>query len=363
MTRAARRRVCGGARMPGRRFARMRAGLAAAGGLAIVACAEPPASQSVRLLAMGTSVDITVAGASDTRFEAALDQIEPFLADFGRDFYAWGSGELAELNAALAAGQAFEASPAMVELLLTAQRLSAASTGTFEPAVAALIEAWGFHDANGPPPAEPAAETIAAWLATNPGIRSLRVDGQRVSAPAALQLDLGGIAKGRAVDAVVEQLQAAGIDNALINAGGDLRVIGEPPGRQWRIGVQSPRSDATVGTITLGSGEAAFTSGDYERFFDTDAGRMHHLLDPATGYPASHTQAVTVLAGNGTLADAAATAIFVAGPARWRAVADDLGVDDVLRVDGDGRIEATAAMRDRLQASPEYESDILVARP
>jgi thiamine biosynthesis lipoprotein len=115
--------------------------------------------------------------------------------------------------------------------------------------------------------------------------------------------------------------------------------------------------------VELRDGEAAFTSGDYERYFDSAGGRMHHILDPTTGYPATHTQAVTVLADEGTLADAAATAIFVAGPARWRDVARKMAVDAVLRVTSDGQIEVTPAMRDRLQISTEHVSDIIVVSP
>ena len=106
-----------------------------------------------------------------------------------------------------------------------------------------------------------------------------------------------------------------------------------------------------IGIIELGSHEAAFTSGDYERFFEYAGQRMHHLLDPKTGRPATHTQALTVLANDPVLADAAATALFIAGPERWRGIAENLGISEVLRIDADGTIEMTAAMSARIQLS------------
>ena len=105
--------------------------------------------------------------------------------------------------------------------------------------------------------------------------------------------------------------------------------------------------------MTLADGEAIGTSGDYQRFFELDGKRYPHLLDPRTGYPADHTQAVTVLipAGPkaGTLSDAASKPIFIAGPAQWREMAGRMGVGLVLRVDRDGRLEVTEALRRRLE--------------
>jgi thiamine biosynthesis lipoprotein len=146
-------------------------------------------------------------------------------------------------------------------------------------------------------------------------------------------------------------ITAAGVRDALVNAGGDLRATGSRGERPWRIGIQAPRGEGELGVIALADGEAAFTSGDYERFRDENGHRLHHLLDPLTGRPAEHTQAVTVIADNGTLADAAATAIFVAGPERWREVAKALGVALALRVDSDGQVSMTDAMRTRIMSA------------
>lgn len=144
-----------------------------------------------------------------------------------------------------------------------------------------------------------------------------------------------------------------GIHNALINIGGNVMALGSKEGRKWRVGIQHPRQPGPLATVLLDDGEAIGTSGDYQRFFEVDGKRYPHLLDPRSGYPASHTQAVTVLipagAQAGTLSDAASKPIFIAGPEAWRDMARRMGVGLVLRIDGEGRIQVSEALHKRLE--------------
>jgi len=309
-----------------------------------------------RIFAMGTWVDAIFEARDEDAEIIALRDVENLLRSFERDYYAWSDGELSRVNSAIASSQALPISPEMAELLAYAQRISASSQGHFDPGVASLVELWGFHSGV-ETAAEPAPQLIRDWLADDVGIRNLSIRDRNVSADSsALQLDLGGIAKGAAVDRIIGLLIRHGVENALVNAGGDLRAIGTRPNRRWRVGIKAPRSSGLLGYVELADGEAAFTSGDYERYFDVDGQRMHHILDPLTGYPATHTQAITVIANDGTTADAAATALFVAGPEKWRDIAAALSVDTVLRVDISGAIEMTEPMRARLRAADADES-------
>jgi thiamine biosynthesis lipoprotein len=334
----------------------------AVGLAAIAACARGDETVEYHLFAMGTSVDLTLPQSAVGPGSDILRAIEAELSAFERDYYAWGDGELAALNRELSLGNDFEVSPGMADLLADARRIAAQSEGAFEPGVGALVELWGFNGPDNPRRTEPAAAAIARLLEEAGLIADVTIDGTRIHAdPASYTLDLGGIAKGEAVDRIVEMLAGRGVTRALVNAGGDLRVLGERPDRPWRIGVVAPRRPGLLGTITLRPGEAAFTSGDYERFVERDGARWHHILDPRTGYPATHTQAVTVIAPDGVTADAAATALFVAGPDNWERLASRLGIDAALRVDRSGRIEMTTSMRDRFQADADEPSDIIVA--
>ncbi|MDX1561545.1 MAG: FAD:protein FMN transferase [Gammaproteobacteria bacterium] len=340
----------------------MRAPLALTAALAFAACASPDDGfVDYRLFAMGTWVDVTLPAAAIEQHADLIAGIEAELRAFERDYYAWSDGELAALNRALTEGRPFAASDDMTALLETARRIAAASGGAFDPGIGALVERWGFHAsdaATGPPPT---SAEIGELLAASGSLADIVISGNEIRGNGRrFVLDLGGIAKGYAVDKLVDELAARGIASALVNAGGDLRVLGARGERPWRIGIQAPRGDELLGAIVLPPGQAAFTSGDYERFAEIDGQRAHHIIDPRSGRPAVHTQAVTVVASDAVLADAAATALFVAGPDDWQRTADRLGIAAVLRVDASGRIEMTPAMRDLFQVNAALESDILV---
>jgi thiamine biosynthesis lipoprotein len=281
---------------------------------------------------MATWVDLDIRGLHGADSAAAISATEDLLRRYERDYYAWTPGELADVNAAIRRGESFMASQGMAELLTESQRLSELSDGFFEPGLGGLVELWGFHSSAHPRPHPPHRDEIESLLGADSRIASIRIENLQVTSQArGLTLDLGGIAKGAAVDAVVDVLRERGIANALVNAGGDLRVIGyagtETNERFWRVGVRHPRKQELLGVLELADGDAAFTSGDYERNYDHEGKRLHHILDPRTGHPVAHTQAVTVIAASGTLADAAATELFVAGPERWRELALALDVE------------------------------------
>jgi thiamine biosynthesis lipoprotein len=326
-------------------------------GCLAIGCASPDTPSTIareRLYAMGTWVDVTFQSADDDVTGAAIADIEQMLRQFERDYYPWTPGALANLNTAFATGRAATVDPAVRALLQRAQGLSDASDGYFDPGIGALVELWGFDSSSAETRAPPADADIDATLeAIGDGFAALELDAEQVrSRSGALKVDLGGIAKGAAIERCIEILQRHGIDDALVNAGGDLVAVGRAPGeRAWRVGIRHSREDGMIGIVELGSREAAFTSGDYERFFEHEGQRLHHLLDPNTGRPATHTQALTVLANDPVLADAAATALFIAGPERWRGIAENLGISEVLRIDADGTIEMTAAMSARVQLS------------
>lgn len=333
-------------------------------GALLAACGGGETFRAERLLAMGTWVDLAIAPPDEATGARLIAEIETLLRSFEADYYAWSvDGALVRLNRGLAQGESVRVDPALAALLRAAQRYSAESGGAFEPAVGELVELWGFHSAEAAPTRPPDPALIEAWLRRDARIRNLAIDlngSVSLARGEPMTLDLGGIAEGEVVNRIIEILRAAGVENALVNVGGDLRVLGTRDGRPWRIGIQAPRAQGVLGIIELASGDAAFTSGDYQRFYEFEGRRMQHILDPSTGYPVTHTQAVTVITTDGVQADAAATALLVAGPDRWEAIARALGVDMVLRVDASGRLELTAPMRDRLQAGIEPGSDIIV---
>ena len=314
---------------------------------------DPAQTVQERFYAMGTWVDVMFESPDAETSAAALAGVEAALRGLERDYYPWAAGELADLNASLASGRGSDVSDGLAQLLRRAQEISATSEGLFEPGLGSLVELWGFHSTDFTDREPPSDIAIGAALEASGVIAALQIHGHHVDSPRpGLKIDLGGIAKGAAVGWIIELLESHDIAAALVNAGGDLAATGRAPGgRPWRIGIRHPRHDGLLGSLELADGESAFTSGDYERYYERSGQRMHHLLDPGTGRPVTHTQAVTVLADDPVLADAAATALFVAGPDRWLRIADVLGIASALRVDASGSVEMTEAMSARLRPS------------
>ncbi len=199
------------------------------------------------------------------------------------------------------------------------------------------------------PPRTPQRDEIANLLAQAIGVSSIRwVDDQIVGAPPGLMLDLGGIAKGAILQDSVQILLDLGIENAIINIGGDLTVIGDVNGRPARIGVQSPAEDRAIASLEIVAGETVVSSGDYERYIEIDGNRYSHILNPRTGFPVEHTSAVTVIHTDAMLADAAATALMVGGAAEFEELTNALGLKFALLIDASGDLRLTPAMELRL---------------
>ena len=337
--------------------------LAACAAFCACGCSNKP--QAVEFLAMGTRVSVDVAQADASRAGPAIQEIESLARRLGNEWYPWtpdGHGELAQLNAGIARGDTVVVSQALASLLARTQEIMRASDGSFDPGVGKLVELWGFTTGDRPAtlPA-PTEDQINAWVRDHPTFKDLHIDGTRISSPRRdLKIDLGSIGKGRVVDLAIQVLRAHGIHNAIVNAGGKLRVIGTAGHRAWRIAIRDPRDAKALGWMQIEGDESVSTSGDYERFVMIDGRRLHHLLDPRTGRPTEHTAAVTVLADDATTADGASTAVFLAGPSKWRAVARALGIRYALRVDAVGKMQITRALSQRLELLPDARQRLAI---
>ena len=334
----------------------MRAGLklflVVLGALLLAACGRTPL-QEQQAYVFGTRVEVLVASADPEQGRQAIAAVLREFDRLHRAYHAWQDSELTVLNAAIAAGRPSTVSPELAEFVHEAQTLAKQGDYLFDPGIGQLIKLWGFQ-ADEFKAELPAKADIAAWLKSKPSIADIGLDGQTVtSRNRNVALDFGGYLKGVALDRAAAILRAQGINNALINIGGNIMALGSKEGKKWRVGIQHPRQPGPMATVTLDDGEAIGTSGDYQRFFEVDGQRYAHLLDPRSGYPAAHTQAVTVLvpAGPkaGTRSDAASKPIFIAGPGQWREMARKMDVGQVLRVDHDNRIFVTEALRQRLE--------------
>ncbi len=208
-------------------------------------------------------------------------------------------------------------------VLSFAVQMQQETQGWFHPGIGKLTQLWGF-ERTPPPKAPPREEAIRQALPPSQCFRHSAHGWVRLHENCLL--DPGGFVKGYAADEAVRILKRYGVAHALVDAGGDIRLLGDHCGRPWRIGIRDPRGRGVLGVVELAD-TAIVTSGDYERFFVHEGRRYHHLLDPHTGWPARGLVSVTVLDATAMRADAAATALFVAGPARIARLARRLGVE------------------------------------
>ena len=283
---------------------------------------------------------------------AAADEIERRFRVAGRDWYAFGDGELARVNARLARGEPAPVSPVLAALLSRAMRLHVDSGGLFDPSVCALVRLWGFDSeaSLGAAREPPADEAIRPLLGEKGHALELRIDAGMASSARPLCIDLGGMAKGTALELARSVLEERGITDAFVDIGGSSQLaLGQKGSRRWAIGLRHPRTGRVAGRLSLEPGEAVSTSGDYERAWVANGQRYHHVLDPATGKPTSASASVTVLAGDAELADAASTALMVAGPTRFSEICGRLGIKAALLVTSNGELLATPAMARRLE--------------
>jgi thiamine biosynthesis lipoprotein len=316
----------------------------------LIGCAPtpPPESHSRTIIALGTVVTVDILGTDEDQAEPALDAVERYFQLIQREWYAFGDGELGKVNQALSRGNPAEMSPDLADLTRRSLALRDLSGGLFDPAVGMLVELWGFADTDAVNRAPPDDDDIQRWK-DNSEHAAPRLVGTAVSADRPIKLTFGAVAKGTALNQACVLLLEMNIQNALVDAGGDLKVLGRRDARRWRIGIRNPRADGILGVIELDSGEAVVTSGDYERYFTHAGQTYHHLLDPRTGRPVADTAGVTVLHQDAELADAAATALMVAGADHFHEVARLMGIDVAMLVTTQGDIIMTPKMTARIR--------------
>lgn len=258
---------------------------------------EPPFHYDNSMM-MDTIVEVSVWGEGEVPVEAAVDSALAAMSEIADLF--WEGLVDTRTDSAVLASEEFTY---LVGLSRDVHRIS---EGRFDPTVGQITRLWHFWEDAAPPH----PDSIRAGL-ENVGLEryfAREGGGQFI-------FDVGGIAKGLAVDRAVARLRSLGYESAIINAGGDLALLGSRPNsKPWRIAIRHPRRPGDfLGYLELEDVSVA-TSGDYERCFVSEGTRYHHILDPLTGMPGRRSNSVTVVAPSACLSDALATGLFLMGP-------------------------------------------------
>jgi thiamine biosynthesis lipoprotein len=290
---------------------------------------------------MGTELVVEVVGPDGEALERALaaavaelERVEDLMTD-------WRPSELTRLNDAAGTGP-HAVPPELARLVARGLEVARLSGGAFDPTYAGVGRLWDFKQQ---PPVIPDAEQLRAGLALV-GHDRVRVDLEAgtVELPAGMRLGLGGIAKGYGVDRAMAVLMEHGVERALVNAGGDLKALGRGPDGPWEIAVRHPRDRERVLAVLPVVNTCVVTSGDYERFFEHEGRRYHHIIDPRTGYPSEGCTSATVVAPDAAAADALATALCVLGPERGLELIESLDRVEALVVDMQGQVRVSSGL-------------------
>src|SRR5579863_10383889 len=258
------------------------------------------------------------------------------------------TSEVSKVNR-LAAKQSVKISPELFKLLTKALEYSRITEGAFDITYASVGYMYDFRERKRPTEQQIASALPAVnyrHVLLDPATSSVRFSQPGV------RIDLGGIAKGYAVDCGIDILKARGYTHALVNAGGDSRVIGDRFGKPWMIGIRHPDHPDQVITRVPLTDSAFSTSGDYERYFDEDGVRYHHIIDPRTGHSASKVRSATVIAPTATRTDGLSKTAFVLGPDEALRIYNSLPDVDAILVAPDGRILYTKGLAPPEAAPP-----------
>ncbi|WP_372572379.1 FAD:protein FMN transferase [Ruegeria jejuensis] len=311
---------------------------------ALVGCLFDEESEVVRLSGetMGTTYNITIVG-EDLDEEAMAVAVTESLAATNAKMSNWDPNSEVSVFSASGDTQPVAVSAEFATVIAAANEVHAQSNGRFDVTLGPLIELWGFGPRKPEDPV-PSDEAITAALDHVGQDRLLLLDpgaGTLAKSDAAVGINLAAIAKGYGVDAVAAAVEGFGVENYMVEIGGDLVTRGEnDKGEPWRIGIERP--DAAVQALELivpVSNHGLATSGDYRNFFETDGVRYSHIIDPTTGRPITHrTTSVTVVADDAMMADAWATAMLVLGAEEGLKIAEErkLAVFFISRAAQDG---------------------------
>lgn len=310
-----------------------------------------PEPRRAEYLVFGSTTTVEIRGLEKIRAEPILAEIGQLLQQDQREWHPWEISDLMRLNAAIVGGGTYEAPPGLAGLIRRSKEIFTTSHGLFDPALGKLIGLWGYHTSEFPLTTPmPEMEQVQHLLQQRPGMDDVDIaDDNTVSVRRpGIELDLNGLAEGYAQEQIAALLLRQGVSNALINVGGDVLALGQADERPWHVGIESPNHGVLAG-VDLGAREALFTSGDYNRYREVNGMRWAHILDPRTGMPVHGTAATSVIHPDAVVADAAATALMIAGPEEFVSVSRSMGVACAMLLTDSGELHVTPAMQRRLR--------------
>lgn len=317
--------------------------------LAFTALPAPAEWYSREEAIMGTAVRVELwhddAAAARSAMSAVMDEmhrIDALMSPYKLE------SELSRINRE-AAHKQVPISQEMLDLITRSIEFSKLSGGAFDITFSSVGYLYDYREH-----VKPTDQQIAQAL---PGINyhHLQLDPKARTihfARPGVRIDLGGIAKGHAVDNCIAILKGRGITNAIVTAGGDSRLLGDRRGRPWNVGIRDPRQRGEVAAVLPLADVAISTSGDYERYFEEDGVRHHHIINPKTGKSATGVRSVTIIGPDGITTEGLTKSVFVKGPKEGMRLIESLRGVDAIIIDDAGRMLYSPGLRDAVREEP-----------
>jgi len=320
---------------------------------ALSGCVGAPTGQESAVVTraqmqMGTLVKITVVARSEAVAQAAATAGFTEIRRLEELLSTWiPTSELSRVNAS-AGVMPVHVSPETLTVVQRAVQVADMTDGGFNIAIGPAVDAWRVTEGQRIP-----TESELDALRPLVDLQAVHVDVREQTiylGKAGMRIDVGGIGKGYAADQAVDALRRAGAIAGVVALSGDIKTFGRlPGGKMFPVGIQHPRRDGSVLAWIDLQDEAISTAGDYERFFEREGVRYHHILDPRTLQPARSCQSVTVIAREGVWADGLDTGIFVMGPERGMELVERLPDVEAIIVDKDGRLLVSSGLKQRIR--------------
>lgn len=288
---------------------------------------------------MGTRVSVEFWHTDDVKADQCMQQVFSNMHRIDELMSSYKAySEISKINR-MAASQPVHLSKEVFDLLIRANEFSRLSDGAFDITYASLGHDYDFRAKKKPTQAQ-IDKKLPVINYQNLVLKNQSVEFSKPG----MRIDLGGIAKGHAVDQGIDILIRCGIKHALVTAGGDSRILGDKNGRPWMIGIQHPRKKSETALHIPLSNIAISTSGDYERYFLTNNERIHHIINPATGKSAKLSWSASVIGPDATTTDALSTTIFILGAERGLRLIDSLPEIDAIIIDSQGKVHYSSGL-------------------
>mgnify|MGYP004685132611 FL=1 len=311
---------------------------------------EENESESRDIFAMDTYMTLTAYGKNAKKaLDAAVDEINNIeqLVSTGI-----GSSEVSQINEN-GKGSVSETTGYLIK---RSKEISDSTNGVFDITIYPIMQAWGFPTENYRVPGKKELKKLRGLMGADHVLYDEKKQEVTLDKEG-MEIDLGGIAKGYTSSKVMDIFKENGISSAVISLGGNVETLnGKPDGSDWRVAVENPADTGSyIGVLSI-KDKAVITSGGYERYFKQDGKTYHHIIDPATGYPANNgLTSVTIVSDDGTLADGLSTSLFIMGPEKaqkyWKEHSDEF---DTILVKDDGSILVSEGIADCFTSESDF---------